>query len=288
MPDAGFGQIKPAAHEVRRQANMVSERGKRERREDFVLRKFLEANEKLCDRLVPYLPQREPHIYELYEQTVARRMNAERGRIVVDVGGGKSCPFARLRDPAMDAKIVAVDISSEEMAGNTDVDETRVADIMRSLPFEDASVDMVVSRSVLEHLQSVEGFVSSSGRALRPGGHFIHLFPSRFAPFALINQLLPGWLGKRVLYFLRPVSRGIGGFPAFYDSCNYSAIVPMLERRGFEVEEEHLSYYQSHYFDFFLPLFVLSALYEVAVRAFGVKDLAAFVLIVARKKEARP
>lgn len=248
-----------------------------------MLRKFFDINRRLSDKVEVRLPHRWPSIYDLYEEMVARRMNSGEGKVVVDVGGGKSCPFAKFRKPELNTKIIAVDVSSESLSENRDADETRVANIMRELPFEDDSVDLVVSRSVLEHLQSVEEFVKNSKSILKPGGHFIHLFPSKFAPFALINQLLPNRLGKRVLHLLFPATKGIGGFPAFYDNCHHSAIVSLLEKHGFEVREEHAYYFQSAYFGFFFPLFMLSVLYELLIRAVGAKDLAAFVLISARK-----
>src|SRR5947209_8158296 len=114
-----------------------------------MLNKFVKVNRNLCKKAELYLPQAKPHIYRLYEAEVARYMNSRPKQIVVDVGGGKSCPFAKRRDPAMKTKIVAVDISEEEVKDNRDVDEKRVADITRGLPFGAEEVDLIVSRSVL-------------------------------------------------------------------------------------------------------------------------------------------
>lgn len=100
-------------------------------------------------------------------------MNLKHNQIVVDVGGGKSCPFAKYKDPKMRTKIIAVDVSSEEMENNHDVDEKRVANIIQGLPFENEEVDLIVSRSALDH------FVINSKKVLKRNGYFIHLFPSR-------------------------------------------------------------------------------------------------------------
>jgi SAM-dependent methyltransferase len=203
--------------------------------------------------------------------------------LVVDVGGGKSCPFAANRDPSRGTRIVAVYISLEELEQNLDVDEKRIADIMRELPFKDGEVDLLVSRSVLEHLEDIERFLENSSRVLKQGGHIIHMFPSKYAPFALINQLLPNSIARRLLFSIYPDAKGIAGFPASYDRCYYSAIVSLLAKHGFELVDVDLSYYQSHYFAFFLPLFLLSAFYETAVHALGAKNLCAYILLVARK-----
>lgn len=250
-----------------------------------MLRSFFAVNRRACLRIEPYLPQAKTAIelFDLYERVVAQYMNSRAGQVVVDVGGGKSCAFAKYRDPAAGAKIVAVDVSEEELKYNVDVEEKRVADIMHGLPFDRQEVDLIVSRSVLEHLENLDSFVANSRQALKTEGHFIHLFPSKFAPFALINQALSNSLSKKVLYFFFPESKGILGFPAFYDNCYYSGIRKLLERHGFEVIGAHLSYYQSPYFYFFVPLFLVSAIYEMVIRVLGVKDLAAYMLIIARK-----
>ena len=123
----------------------------------------------------------------MYETLIARYASLKAGQVVVDVGGGKSCPFAKRIDSAARARIVDVDISEEELKHNDDVDEKRIADITRGLPFEPWEADLIVSRSVLEHLKDLEAFVAGSKPALRKGGYFIHVFPCKFAPFALIN-----------------------------------------------------------------------------------------------------
>ncbi len=43
----------------------------------------------------------------------------------------------------------------------------------------------------MEHLHDNAAFSRKFARALRPGGVMVHTFPCKFAPFALIDQLLP-------------------------------------------------------------------------------------------------
>jgi ubiquinone/menaquinone biosynthesis C-methylase UbiE len=93
-------------------------------------------------------------------------MNASAG-LVVDIGGGRRCLFAKHRRSA--ATIVAVDISPEELSHNEDVDRRIVADATKKLPFESDSVDVVCSRSVVEHLPDVDHFLAEAHRVLRPG-----------------------------------------------------------------------------------------------------------------------
>lgn len=249
-----------------------------------MIRKFFAFNQRLCKKIEPYLPQNRPRIYKTYSKIVGHYMNLRPHQIVVDIGGGKSCSFRKYRKAHLQSKIIAVDISAQELEHNDDVDEKRVADAVCNLPFAQEEVDMIVSRSVLEHLNQLELFIANAHKILKTDGHFIHLFPSKFAPFAVLNQILPHKLAKTILYLLREESKGIGGFPALYDQCYYRAIKKLLLRYNFEIVEFQLSYYQSRYFSFLLPLFLASALYEICIRALNIKNLSAFVLVVARKK----
>ena len=251
-----------------------------------MLRRFFEINRRMSRWLERRLPQAREDLFAVYETTVARHMNARSGQLVADVGGGKGCPFSRFRQPELGTRIVAVDVEPGELRDNRDVDEARIADIMTGLPFAAREVDMIVSRSVLEHLTSVEAFIASSSSALKDGGYFIHLVPARNAPFAVLNRALPAWLSRRIMHFFHPHTVGICGFPAFYDRCDAGSLTSLLDSHGFDIEECRVSYYQSRYFEFFFPLYVVSVLYELAALATRRSALAAYVLIVARRRRA--
>lgn len=246
--------------------------------------RFVDKNRELSDAIVPHLPQAKLNLHEAYVDTVARYMNALPGGVVVDVGGGRKCDFASARRAGSRVRIVAVDISTEELALNQDVDEKRLADITKELPFAAGEVDLVVSRSVIEHLRESEAFVANSARVLKSGGHFIHVFPSKFAPFSILNQLLPRRLSQTLLHTFHPGSEGRLGFPAYYDQTYVAAMRRMLPRCGFDTVDLRVGYYQAEYFDFCLPLFLVNAAYELIVSALKLENLAAVVLVVARKR----
>jgi SAM-dependent methyltransferase len=248
-----------------------------------VITALMLKNKAICDAIEHYLPQAIDYKKE-YEEAIARYMNVlQPPAIIVDAGGGQKCDFARYRDIGSGVRIIAVDVSEDELANNHDVDEKRVADVTKDLPFKTGEVDMVVSYSLFEHLRNSEAFVINSSRVLKPGGYFIHLFASKFAPFAIANQLLPTELSKRLLKMLKPESSGIG-FDAYYDKAYASAITQLLIRHGFEVVSLRTRYYQSRYWDFFVPLFLLSVLYELVVYTIDAENLAAHVLVVAKKR----
>jgi len=245
-----------------------------------VLERFLALNRRSSNGLEARLPHA-TDLHAMWTERVTKLLNARAGQFVVDAGGGKSCLFAaNRRQPG--TRIVAVDISEEEMRSNTDVDETRVANVVEGLPFEAGEVDLLVSRSTIEHLEDVEAFMHNCRRVMKDGGHMVHALPCKFAPFALANRLLPHWLTKRLLLLFMPWSDGILGFRAYYDHCYPSDMARVIEASGFEVEQVIVSWYQARYFDFFFPLFALNVGYELIVRALRIRNLCAGFLIVAR------
>ena len=146
------------------------------------------------------------------------------GAVVLDLGGGRRCVYGRAVDPAGRVTLIAIDISPEELALNTDVAETFVADVAACLPMPDASVDLILSRALLEHVDGVPAAIRHMARVLRPGGVALHLVPCRYSLFGTAARLLPFgpllWLTHAVM----PHTRGNVEFPVVYDHCYPQAL----------------------------------------------------------------
>ncbi|HPO13833.1 MAG TPA: methyltransferase domain-containing protein [Candidatus Hydrogenedentes bacterium] len=249
-----------------------------------MLRAFIRMNQRCCAWLEPHLPTARRHTYKIYTEVAAEHANRPEVRLAVDIGGGKTCAYVPATAARQDLRIIAIDISPAELRHNHDVNARMVSDVTCGLPLRDASVDLMTSRSVLEHLTNLEAFLREAQRIMRPGGYFIHWIPCKFAPFALINQALPNWLAKKVLYYIEPDVQGICGFPAKYDRCYPAALRRLLDAAGFEIISLKPSYFQ-RYFSFFVPLFLMNALYELILQGLGAENLCAHALIVARRRK---
>lgn len=73
-----------------------------------------------------------------------------------------------------------------------------------TLPYADASFDLIVSEEVLEHVHNLDDYYREAARVLRPGGSALLLFPHRMMPFDSHSRTwfvhyLPASL-RRVLY----------------------------------------------------------------------------------------
>lgn len=248
-----------------------------------LIRRFIQANQAFCAKLELVLPTAKGHTFRQYPGAVAERIREGGLRCIADVGGGKTCAYADLLPEGWQGRIIAMDISPEELVFNQTVDLRLVSDVTRGIAVRDGSLDMITSRSVLEHLSDLEAFVAGAARAVRPGGYFVHWIPNKFAPFAVINAMLPNRLAKPMLHYLDPHTVGICGFPVVYDRCYPAAIEKVFARHGFEVLEVRPSYFQSRYYAFFVPFFLISTLYEGTLQWLGLRNLCAHFLIVARR-----
>lgn len=250
-----------------------------------MIRWFIGANRRACNRIEDFLPDSfTASLLALHMRAAARIVNERPGQLVIDAGGGKKSPFVRFCEDRRAAQIVAIDISEEELRRNDSADHRVVADLSRSMPLGDGEADLLVSRSVIEHLPDVEVFFAESSRVLKPGGHIVHVLPCKFAPFSVINRIIPNRVAKMLLYYFFPEWKEACGFRAYYDRCYYSGIKALAERSGFQIVQLRLRYYQSIYYKFFVPLYLVMLLYDSLVAALGIKNLSGQLFLVARKR----
>lgn len=247
------------------------------------LRAFINFNKKCHSLIAKIFPNTKHSAYRHYCEEVKR--NLADNISVLDIGGGKRCTFADECRTYTGIKITALDVSAEELAFNNDVDEKIVFDITsgKRVPLEDESVDMVTSSSVLEHLKDLESAVKEVSRIIKPGGKFISVFPSKFALFAIINQIIPGWLARKIVFAAFPHREKIGIFKAYYDRCYYPALKNLLSRNGFSNVDFMFDYNQAGYFSFFVPFGIIALFWDCMMYILHVKPLCAYICFTAEK-----
>jgi SAM-dependent methyltransferase len=243
--------------------------------------KFVRTNAALSDRLTPSIEE-ETHAYTKYRESVTALLQRE-PQHVLDIGAGKRWHF----DPALKAPgmvLIGFDIHLSEMEGNTLLDEKVVGDACNSLGVPDQSVDLIMGRAVIEHLHDTGAFLMNASRALRADGRFVVTFASKYAPFAILNRVLPQRVSHWILAHLVPGSAGILGFEAFYDRATFTEFRQCLIDAGFEIELEYASFFSSWYYRFFVPLFLAGLCVDYLRYAIGSPRLASHFTFVARKK----
>jgi SAM-dependent methyltransferase len=223
-------------------------------------------------------------LWQRFEREAAGLIKAlPDGATVLDLGGGRRCVYAGSVEPPGRVKLVAVDISAEELAMNDNVSEKRVADVALGLPMPDGSVDLILSRALLEHVHGVPAAIQHMARVLKPDGVALHLVPCRYSLFGLAARLLPFGPLVRLVHVVMPWTRGNVEFPVVYDHCYPQALEKEFRAAGFSRVESWITWAQPGYFEAVYPAFLLQALYEWAVRHLRLRRLAAYTVVRATR-----
>ena len=110
-----------------------------------------------------------------------------------------------------------------------------------SLPFPDATFDVVFHSFVAEHFQSPIDCNREIARVLKPGGLLLFATPSRFAYPMLVARVTPHWFHA---FYVRHFGSGRtcdDVFPTFYRLNDDKAIAEQLSRFGFDYDIQHQS-----------------------------------------------
>jgi SAM-dependent methyltransferase len=217
-------------------------------------------------------------LWRAFEQDVQDRIRAlPDGATVLDVGGGRRCVYHHALRPEL--TLVSVDVSAEELTLNPHATRTVVADVSRDLPLETGSVDLAVSRAVLEHVPDVRAAVRNLARVLVAGGETLHFLPGRYSLFGIAARLLPFGPLVRLLHRVRPSTIGQVEFDVHYDQGTPARMRRAFIDAGFHDVTVEVTWAQPGYFEAVYPLFLLYSVYEMVVRRLGIEALAAYMIV---------
>lgn len=113
------------------------------------------------------------------------------------------------------AKVVAcdVDVAVKENPG---ADELVVTKQGESLPFGDATFDLIVSDMVLEHIANPSLVSSELERVLKPGGRICARTPNKYCLISLAARMIHNSQHSRILSKVQPGRKSIDMFPTVY------------------------------------------------------------------------
>lgn len=203
------------------------------------------------------------------------------GATVVDLGGGRRCVYHHALRP--EVELVTVDIDADEVALNPHADRTLVADVSRELPLPDGSVDLLLSRAVLEHVSDVRTAARHMARVLAPGAQTMHLLPGRYSLFGMAARVLPFKPLLWSLHKVLPATIDQVEFDVFYDQGWPAAIERVFCDAGFRDVSVEVTWAQPGYFEAIYPLFLLHAVYEWTMRRLGLRRMAAYMVVRATR-----
>jgi SAM-dependent methyltransferase len=205
---------------------------------------------------------------------------------VLDVGCGRGAgllddpiPFRReLRKIRGKCRIIiGIDVDSSA-AQNPGIDEFRPISTGLAWPISDASIDLIVSDFVLEHIDDPTSYFAEVARVLRPGGAFCARTSNRIGYVGLLARLIPKRSHVRILRAVQKDRDPIDIFPANYRVNTVWKVRKALDQAkldgigyGYEGEPSYLQfsaplYKLGKYLHAIMPPFMRTCLFVFARR----------------------
>ena len=242
---------------------------------------FRERDRQKCDALfAKYYNGRKFHD-TLYREMIARHFRP--GQRVLDAGCGRAMKFCKEFTNA--GVVVGVDLEEALDTRNTQSPFGIKGDLAR-LPFEADSFDLVISRSVVEHLENPELVFSEFNRVLRDGGKAVIITPNKYDYVSILAAVTPYRFHRYLVSRIFNVSED-DVFPTLYRANTIGTLRKALEASGFkELEMRSLNHYPA-YLSFSPVLFRVGVLYERLTSLESLKALRG-TLLCAFQKQTHP
>lgn len=226
----------------------------------MTLSRFFEANKWLCRRY--FQPRLYPvgHLTALdqwFARTVAH--HRARGRLL-EFGCGQSFHLSRLLRQHF------------THVSGTDIEDVQTPAIppdtvfrrctTQSLPFDADEFDVLVTRSVIEHLDDPVLTFRELSRVARPGALMLMNLPNKWDYVSVAARLsgpFKSWLLKHV------VGQKRDDFPVFYRCNTRRRIRSVAQQSGWNVVAFRPLPSQPSYLSFLVPLYLLGAIYQFII-----------------------
>lgn len=232
----------------------------------------------LADRLLARYYADTVHPYRTFED-VAQGMLGPQTRVVLDAGCGRSVPVLR-KFLGKAERLIGVELVefSEVPAGI----ETYNCDLA-SIPLPDSSVDLIISRSVFEHLTEPDRVYREFHRILRPGGRVLFLTANNWDYGTLVARLIPNRFHAGIVRYVEGRAEE-DTFPTAYKTNSRGDIDKLCAQSGMEVLDfRYLSQYPN-YLMFNGLLFFLGMCFEKLIaRLDALRILRGWILVTIRK-----
>jgi len=241
--------------------------------------KMLERRQK-CQELKRHYYAGVPSREELLDREVSPWLGPE--AVLLDAGCGSDLPQLSQYGPKVGLALgVDVEAPKVELPPNTRVHVGN----LEQLPLASNSVDIVISRSVFEHLEHPDRVLAEIQRVLRPGGRLVLTTPNKYYYSCLLVRLIPE---PAKAYYFRTVfgDDAYDYFPVHYRANTRAALRRIARAAGLRVQKTEAVRHFPYYFVFSPLLFRLGTLYDYAITWLGLDGLQSNWLVVMVKEQA--
>ena len=243
---------------------------------------FTERDRQKCQELYSkYYAGRRFHD-ALYRDLIVRHLQP--GSRLLDAGCGRYLRFCR--EFAATADVVGIDLERTFETDNQNPPFAVRGDV-GSLPFPDEHFDVVISRSVVEHLEDPRRVFREFFRVLRPGGKVVIITPNKYDYVSVIAAITPYRLHRLLVSRIFQVPED-DVFPTLYRANTIAAMRKAMSNAGLvEREMETINHYPA-YLMFSPVLFRLGVLYERLTSTRMLRSLRGSILCVFEKESSTP
>lgn len=223
-----------------------------------------------------------PHPYRIFENRVDALV--DRGaKVLLDAGCGRSAPVLAKYLGRVE-RLIGV-----ELVDFTNVPpgiETYNTDLAK-LPLPDASVDLIMSRSVFEHLTDPAAVYQEFARVLRPGGRVVFLTANMWDYGTLVARLVPNRFHSRVVKAVEGRAEE-DTFPTAYRTNTRRDVDRLAAQARLGVESfDYLSQYPN-YLMFNGVLFAIGTAFEKLISRFDALRILRGWILVTLVKPGHP
>lgn len=211
------------------------------------------------DVLRTYFPS-DQHPYRIFEKVIEHSVDPS--MVVLELGCGRDAPLLRaLKGKAK--RLIGVDIAGFEY----DDPEIELIenDICAMNSIKSGSIDLCISKGVMEHISNIDAAYLEISRILKEGGQYIFLTPNLFDYASVLSLLVPNFLHPFIVRHTEG-RKEVDVFPAYYRSNTRRSIYKKGKINGLTVRNfTYLGQYPG-YFLFNRILFYLASRYELFLK----------------------
>jgi len=180
------------------------------------------------------------------------------GGRLLDAGCGRYLKYSK--ELAGVAEVVGIDLEPTLETTNQG-SPLGVRGDLNHLPFASGYFDLVISRSVVEHLENPGQVFREFCRVLKPGGKVILLTPNKYDYVSVIAAMTPYWVHRSLVSRIFRIPAD-DVFPTFYRANTISGLRRELRQAGLrEIDLQSINHYPA-YLMFSPVLFHVGLLYE--------------------------
>jgi SAM-dependent methyltransferase len=231
----------------------------------------------LAQRLWQKFYANDKHPYRVFEEAVSALLHSD--AVLLDAGCGRTAPMLqKYRGRAR--SLIGVDVV-EFVDPPSDV--TLFSADLACVPVAAASVDLVMSRSVFEHLEDPAVVYQEFSRILKPGGRVVFLTANVWDYATMIARITPNRLHPAIVAHVEGRDKE-DVFPTCYRTNSRRAVDRLASRSGFEVEDFRYLGQYPNYFMFNGVLFFLGTCYDKLIRRFeSLRFLRGWIMVTLHK-----